>query len=251
MTNRVNSGRIYNCHKNKEVFKMFYDEQQAYNACSEDPSLIFRLIKQGCYDVIDALADKNKIDVNLCDVVGNDVVTKLLKVKQYDLVLKLIKKRNWNVNHQNDEGDTFAHVLAVDNSISTLGIISQLVKKKNFMPNIRNNNGETALDKAVNNNYMLAAFKILEDKRFNCIDVFTFRKLYNSYVKSSSYGKYSSFNNLNVILKNLEKKELVPSMEKLIFEIKENIDSIREDIMRNGFSILDDIINSSLVGATV
>lgn len=251
MTKSLISDRIYNCHKNKEVLKMFYDEQQAYNACSEDPSLIFKLIKQGCFEVINNLIDENKIDVNLCDAVGNDVVTRLLKVRQYDLVLRLMKKRNWNVNNQNYEGDTFAHILALDNSVSTLGIISQLVKKKNFMPNIKNNNGETVLDKAVNNNYMLAAFKILEDKRFNSIDVLTFKKLYKSCIKSSSYGKYSSFSNLKIILENLEKKELIPSMEKLVYDIKKNLDNIKEEIMHDRFSGLESIINSSLVEATV
>ena len=84
---------------------MFYDKQQAINACSTDPSLVFNAIKHGYYDVVEILIDKNKVDVNVCDGAGNDVVTRLLKARQYDLVLRLMKKRNWDVNHQNVEGD--------------------------------------------------------------------------------------------------------------------------------------------------
>ena len=101
MTIRCKSVKICSCHVNKEVFEMFYDEQQAFNACSEEPSLIFALIKEGHFSVVEALVEKNKIDVNLCDSLGNDVVTRLLKAKQYELVLKLMKKRNWDMNHQN------------------------------------------------------------------------------------------------------------------------------------------------------
>ena len=32
---------------------MFYDETQAINACEEDPSLIFELIKEGHLDLVD------------------------------------------------------------------------------------------------------------------------------------------------------------------------------------------------------
>ena len=63
MTKSNCSGKIYNCHVNKEVFEMFYDKQQAINACSTDPSLIFNVIKHGYYDVVEILIDKNKVDV--------------------------------------------------------------------------------------------------------------------------------------------------------------------------------------------
>lgn len=230
---------------------MIYDENEAYNACVEEPSLIFQLIKHGYYDVINNLIDDGKIDVNICDSVGNDVVVRLLKVREYDLVLKLMKKRNWNVNHQNDEGDTFGHILALDNSVMALQIVATLVKKKNYIPNIRNKRGETILDRAINNNYIGTAFKVLEDKRFNDIDIDSFKKLCHVCLKNSSYGKYSKVNNLQVIVKNLEKKELVPSMKCLILKIKENMDNIKNEIMSNGFSILEAIINSSVIEATI
>lgn len=229
---------------------MFYDEQQAFNACSEEPSLIFALIKEGHFSVVEALVEKNKIDVNLCDSLGNDVVTRLLKAKQYELVLKLMKKRNWNMNHQNIDGDTFGHILALDNSVSALMIISELIKKKNYMPNIRNNKGETIFDRAINNNYIGAAFKILEDKRFNNISVLSFRNLCYASIKNVYYGKYSKLNNLEIIVESLEKKELVPSMQMLVDKINDNLEEIKNEIMDDGYSVLESIIETSLEEVT-
>ena len=229
---------------------MFYDEQQAFNACSEEPSLIFALIKEGHFNVVEALVEKNKIDVNLCDSLGNDVVTRLLKAKQYELVLKLMKKRNWDINHQNIDGDTFGHILALDNSVSAFMIISELIKKKNYIPNIRNNKGETIFDRAINNNYIGAAFKILEDKRFNNISVLSFRNLCYASIKNVYYGKYSKLNNLEIIVESLEKKDLIPSMQVLVDKINDNLEEIKNEIMDDGFSVLESIIETSLEEAT-
>ena len=229
---------------------MFYDEQQAFNACSEEPSLIFALIKEGHFSVVEALVEKNKVDVNLYDSLGNDVVTRLLKAKQYELVLKLMKKRSWDMNHQNIDGDTFGHILALDNSVSALMIVSELIKKKNYMPNIRNNKGETIFDRAINNNYIGAAFKILEDKRFNNISVLSFRNLCYASIKNVYYGKYSKLNNLEIIVESLEKKELVPSMQILVDKINDNLEEIKNEIMDDGFSVLENIIETSLEEAT-
>lgn len=229
---------------------MFYDEQQAFDACSEDPLLIFTLIKLGHFEVVEALLEKNKVDVNLCDSVGNDVVVRLLKAKQYELVLKLMKKRSWDVNHQNVDGDTFGHILALDNSVSALTLVAQLTKKKNYLPNIRNNKGETIFDRAVNNNYMMTAFKILEDKRFNNISVLSFKRLCHASIKNVYYGKYSKLNNLEVIVGSLEKKELVPSMQNLVNKINDNLDEIKSELMGNSYSVLEGIIDSSLEEVT-
>lgn len=246
MTRKKMECIIDNCHVYKEVFMMFYSDREMLNACSEEPSLIFTLIKQGEFETIEQLIEKNKINVNLCDSVGNDVVTRLLKAKQYDLVLKLMKKRNWDVNHQNVEGNTFGHILAQDNSVSAFKVVEQLTKKANFIPNIKNNKGETILDKAINNNYLSTAFKLLEDRRFNDIDINLFQKLFNVCIKNTYYGKYSKLNNLEVIVNNLDKKELAPSMKDLINQIKENMTIIREEIMNNRSSSLESLITSSL-----
>ena len=36
---------------------IFYNEDQAVQACSNDPSLIFELIKDGYYDVVDIIQE--------------------------------------------------------------------------------------------------------------------------------------------------------------------------------------------------
>lgn len=226
---------------------MTNDYQQLVEACKSEPSLIFNLIKQGDYAVIWQLVDENAVNVNLCDSVGNDVVTKLLKARQYDLVLPLMKKRNWDVNHKNAEGNTFAHILAMDDSVTAVKVVEQLTKKKNYLPNIKNNKGETALDRALNNNYLCTAFKLLEDKRFNDIDIFSFKNLINVTIKNSYYGKYSKINNLEIIVENLEKKELDPCMTNVVEKINDNMEAIKRDIMNNKSTLLENIVNNQLI----
>ena len=120
---------------------MFYDEKQALRACEEEPSLIFELIKEGYYHLVDELISKNKVDINTVDFAGNDVVARLLKAKQYDLVLKFIRKRSWNLNHQNLDGNTIGHLLVKDTSVSALKILEHLTKSKRYLLNIKNKNG--------------------------------------------------------------------------------------------------------------
>ena len=222
---------------------MYNDKLNMYEACSDDPSLVFTLIKKGYFDVIEELIDEKKIDVNLCDSVGNDVCMRLLKSKQYDLVIKLMKKRNWDVNHQNEDGNTFGHILAQDNSVGALKVVDELRKKTKYMPNIKNNKGETALDKAINNNYLMTVIKILEDKRFNNIDVLSFKNLYKVCIKSSYYGKYSKLNNLELIVGNLNKKELNPTMRLIVDEIIDNFEKIKNELLNNKSFIIDTIVN--------
>lgn len=250
MTNSNSFDRIYSCHMNKEVFKMFYSEQQVVDACTGEPSQIFNVIKTGEFEIIEKLLRENRLNVNVCDGVGNDVATRLLKAKQYDLVIEVMKKRNWDVNHQNVEGNTFGHILVLDNSVGALRVMEQLIKKKNFTPNIKNNKGETMLDRAINNNYIYTVFKILEDKRCNDIDLITFKKLYKTCIRNSYYGKYSKLNNLEVIVDNLDKKELEPDVRKIIDVINDNMEYIKTEIMRDRSSILENIINSTMNEAT-
>ena len=226
---------------------MFYDEKQAIDACQDDPSLIFEFIRLGYFDLVESLIKSNKVDINTCDSLGNNVMMRLLKARQYDLVLEFIKKRSWDVNHQNADGDTFGHVLADDDSVSTLKILNEFLKKKNYLLNVKNNKGETLLDKAINNNYICTALKILENKDFNNINIYTFKKLCNACINKEYYGKYAKLNNLKVIIDNLEKKELIPSMEQLIDKIIDDFDEIKNAIVqKNGFRVLENIINSSI-----
>ncbi len=223
---------------------MYENEQQMINACMDEPSLVFKFISNGYYEVIEKMIDENIIDVNLEDCVGNDVVTRLLKARQYDLVERLMKKRNWNVNHKNSEGNTFGHVLAQDNSICAVKVVELLNKKKNYSPNVRNNRGETIFDRALNGNYLCTAIKILQDKRFTSIDISSFKILFDHIFKCKDYGKYMKLNTLEIIVDNLEKKELDPEVSNIVEKIVENMDIIKRDIMNNNSKLLNTLINS-------
>ena len=226
---------------------MFYDETQSLRACEEEPSLIFELIKEGYFDLVDELISKNKVDINTVDVAGNDVCYRLLKAKQYDLVMKFIRKRSWNVNHQNLDGNTIGHLLVRDTSISALKILESLMKSKRFLLNIKNNRGKTMLDVAIEVQNTMPALKILEEKRFNNIDVLSFKHLYKLCIKNSYYGKYSKLTNLESIIDSLEKKDgLGTSMNILIERIVDNMEVIKHEIVKNKYSLLDKMINTSL-----
>ena len=215
--------------------------------CKEEPVPVFTLIKQGDFETIEDMIYHNQINVNEVDSVGNDVVTKLLKAKQYELVIELMKKRNWDVNHQNDDGDTFGHILACDDSLMAVKVMECLTKKKNYKPNIKNHQGNTAMDIAISNHYLCTAFKLLEDKRFNDIDVFSFKNLFDLCIKNKYLGKYSNITNLEIIVENLEKKELNLGMKNLVDHIQSNMDAIKRDFMNNRSSLLESIINRHLV----
>lgn len=210
----------------------------------EDPTLVFSYIRRGKYELAFELVDKNIVNINTLDSIGNDVVTKLLKNKQYEYVIRLMKKKNWNVNNQNDEGNTFGHILAMDNSPMAVKVVEALTKKSNYIPNLKNKRHETAMDIALNNNYLCTAFKLLEDKRFNEIDFSSFKNLFMISIENKDYGKYSKINNLEIIVDTLEKKDLSDAMRDLINCIIENLERIKNDIMNNRNYTIDFIINS-------
>ena len=222
------------------------NQSDIYSSCKEEPSKIFHYIKNGDFDVVSNLIINNIVSVNETDGVGNDVLSRLLKVREYDIVLDLMKKRNWNVNHQNDEGNTFAHILASDDSIMAVKVMEQLKRKNNFIPNIKNNNDETAMDIALNNKHLCTAFKLLEDKRFNNINIFSFRNLYEASIKNKVYGKYSKLMNFDLIIDSLSKKELDSSMNSFINVLYDNIDSIKKEFMNNRFSLIESLIYNYL-----
>lgn len=223
---------------------MYYDVEKAIKACEEEPSLIFKYIREEKKEVVDKLLTKRKISVNYCDEAGNDVITRLLKAKQYELVLKFMKNKEWDVNHQNYDGNTFGHYLASINYVNVLEIIKQLKKNKEFSPNIKNKKGETLLDKSINENYIYTTLKILEDKRFNSIDVISFKKIFDTYIGNSKYGKYSKCDNLKSIINSLSKKEsLLPNLAELVETLSKNMELIQKELMMNRCKRVEYMIN--------
>lgn len=248
LTNEDSSDRILNCPVEIRGVKnmIFYDESKAIKAVGDNPDLVFELIKEGHVELVSKLLKKHLVDINTIDDAGNDILTRLLKCGAYDIVLQHISNKDWDVNHQNYDGNTFAHHLVSINYVNVIDIINKLKKNKNFIPNIKNNKGETILDKSINDHYIYTTVKILEDERFDNIDIMSFKNLYNTYIKSNNYGKYSKVTNLDMILESLEDKNLLPRMERLIEFIKNNYEYIRDELFKNSFSSIDQVINGLL-----
>lgn len=221
---------------------MFYDEKQAIEKCEEEPSQIFNLIDEGHLELVEKILRKKSTNINITNDKEEDILSYLLKKGHYSLVLKLMNKKDWDVNHQNIDGNTFAHILVTKKYLEVIDIIKNLLKNKNFIPNIRNKNGETILDISINNGYIYTTLKILEDNRFNNIDLISFKNLYETYIKSNNYGVYSKMNNLEVIVDNLKDKELLPKMNKIINSIANNIEEIKKLVKEDNIKILDNII---------
>ena len=224
---------------------MFYSVMQAESLCDSDPSLVFSLIKENDVEVLNRIISKDDFDFTICDEEGNNIVMCLLKNKQYDLVLKYMDKVD--INHQNKDGDTLAHILVGLNYVSVKEILEKVLNDKRFILNIKNKNGETILDKSIHNNYLYTTIKILSNKRFNSIDVYSFKNLYETYIKSNNYGKYSKLSNLEIILDNLENKPLMPRMKKLLRNIYKNLDVIKSDLNVSKTENLDNIINGVIM----
>ncbi len=229
---------------------MFYNETKTMELVGEDPSLVFELIKEGHVEFVDMLLRKKIVDINICDDAGNNILVRLLKYGAYDIVLHHMGNKEWDVNHQNLDGNTFAHVLMSINYVNVIDIIAKLRKNKDFLPNIKNNQGETILDKSINDHYIYTTVKILEDSRFNNIDVVSFKHLYDTYIKSNKYGKYSKLTNLEIIVNNLTDKKLLPRMEKMLEIIKNNLDLIKDEVLHNQKSprmdaIIKDVLQES------
>ena len=224
---------------------IFYDKKETIKMCKRNPKIIFELINEKYTDVVEEILDSNRDIINLCDSNGNSVMMDLLVKKEYDLILKCVKYRNWDINYQNKEGNTFTHLLLSHEYLSIAKILERVIKNKNFIPNIKNKNKETILDIAIKNERLCGVNKILEDRRFDDIDIVSFKFLFDKYINNSYYGKYSKLNNLELVINNLEKKEkLKPRMKKVIKFIKSNIDLIKNDLLKNNSNNLDNFLET-------
>ena len=222
---------------------MFYDIDQAITSCDEDPSLVFVAIKNNYRDVYEKVLEKEDFDFNLRDENGLNVLMRLIKNKDYDLVNKYILNKNLLINYQNQDGDTIMHMLVTNNFVDIKSIIEKIMSREDFLPNIKNNNGESILDKAIGSNYINTVVKILADRRFNNIGLYSFKNLYETYIKNSAYGTYSKLNNYMVIFDNLRRKRLMPSMMKLMKILKIKEKDIITDLESSRLDNLDTIIN--------
>lgn len=222
---------------------MFYDIDQAINSCDEDPSLVFLAIKNNYRDVYEKVLEKDNFDFNLIDEDGNNVLMRLVKNKDFDLVNKYVLRKDLLINYQNPDGNTLMHLLVTNNFIDIKSIVEKIMSRDDFLPNIKNNNNESILDKAIGSNYINTVVKILSDRRFNNIGLYSFKNLYETYVKSNNYGTYSKLNNYMIIFDNLRRKRLMPSMMKLMKILKIKEKTIITDLEASRLDNLDTIIN--------
>ncbi len=226
---------------------MFYDEAKAILACEKNPSLIFKLMKEGYFELVDVCLAKKKVPLETIDDQGNTILMQLLRYKQYDLVLKYMKKMESMINHQNQDGNTFAHLLVTKDYIHVAKILKELGKMEAFIPNLKNNQGKTILDLSIEKNYFCTTLNVLKNKRFDNIDIISFKNLYLTYIKSNLYGKYTKLSNLESILRLLGRKEtLLPRLEKLIATLKEQKNIIEEELLANRSSLLEGYIKEAM-----
>ena len=223
---------------------MFYDIDKAIEACDEEPSLVFEAIKCNYRDVYEKVLEKDNFNFNIVDSDGNNVLMKLLRNKDYDLIAKYIDNGMFSINHQNNDGDTLMHMLVQHNYVDIKEIFEKVLSRSDFLPNIKNNNNESILDKSINNNYIYTVIKILSDNRFNSISLYSFKKLYEAYIKSNNYGTYSKLNNYVLIFDNLKRKSLTSSMSKLLSILKSQEKLILSDLGEAKLDNLDNIINN-------
>ena len=225
---------------------MFYDEIQAIETCEEEPSQIFNLIDEGHIEIVEKVLRKKWASVNITNSNEDDILSYLLEKGHYELVLRLMKKKDWNVNHQNKDGNTFAHILVSKKYLEVIDITKELYKNKKFIPNIRNKNGETILDISLYKDNIYTAVKVLKDKRFNNIDLMSFKNLYEKYVKNDKYGTYSKMNNLEVIIDTLKDRQLLPKLNKVIDTLSNDLDDIKQSLKQGNIETLDKMINNVL-----
>lgn len=224
---------------------MFYDIDKARSECKDDPALTFQAIKCNYREVYEYILDQG-IDLNITDEQGDNILMKLLKNKDYDLVNKYILDSDIMINHQNNDGDTVAHLLVSMNYLDIKEILEKLLTREDFLPNIKNNLGETILDKSIKNRYLYTTIQILKDKRFNSISLNSFKNLYEVYIKSNEYGTYSKLNNFTLICDNLKKKDLMPRMKKLLYLMRKDENIIKSDFLNAKTGYLDNIINQMI-----
>lgn len=225
---------------------MFYDETKTINACDADPTLIFELLKEEHIELLDRILSRRTFDINVVDEQGNNILTKLLKKGYYEVVLNHIKDKRWDINHQNNDGDTFAHILVGLNSLNTIDIYNEIKKNKEFVPNLRNNQGETILDVSIKNSSTFLTAKILDDSRFNEVGILSFKKFYDTYIKTKKYGQYSKVSNLEMFICSLEDKEISPKVRMIVNYFKDNFDEIIEEVKNNKTKRIDSYLNEVL-----
>ena len=78
-----------------------FTSDQAIKAIEEDPSVIFDLVRSDNDELLNHMLDEELVDINIISSNKDSLAIKLLKHAKYDLVLKVIENKDWDVNYQN------------------------------------------------------------------------------------------------------------------------------------------------------
>lgn len=239
---KMRSSNIKYISLGKEVIMTnIFTSDQAIKAAEGDPSVIFELIRADNDELLNHMLEEDLIDVNLVTSNKDSLAIKLLKSFKYDLVLKVIKNKNWDINYQNEDKESFGHILAKINNVAVVPLFKELKKNKYFDINLRNKDNKTIFDISVENHNSYISTKIIEDERFNNIDIFEFLKFYETYMNTNEYGKYSKINMIDSIL-TMDGRYVSTRMQELLNHLKDNVKNIKKDIEKDDYNLLKSII---------
>lgn len=220
---------------------IFYNEKQAEEETLKDNTLVFELINSGYLDVVDKVLKNKKFNINVKDKNGNNPVMSLVLHGNADVAYNHLLDKKLDVNAQNKSGNTLAHLIT---SMNYIKLMDRLKRRKDLHPNTLNNNNETILDKC-SSIYSLKT--ILSDKRFNNINLISFRNLIDNYIENESYGKKSKIENFNIIISNLSSKKFNSTkMNSLVLEVKESAEDIKEELEKGKCTSLENLLSNYL-----
>lgn len=222
-----------------------FTSDQAIKAAEGDPSIIFELIKTDNDEVLNHMLDEELIDINITSTNKDSLAIKLLKNSKYDLLLKVLKNKKWDINYQNEDKETFGHILAKINNVAIIRLFKELKKNKTFDINITNKDNKTIFDISVESKNSYLSTKIIEDERFNNIDIFKFLKFYETYIDTNEYGKYSKINMIDSVL-SMEGRYFSTRMQELLNHLKDNSKTIKKDIEKDDYNLLQSIIKECI-----
>lgn len=220
---------------------MKISDLQLINDVANDPTSIFELINMKRFDLIKSLIDDKIVSINIVDDGGNNLIIRILKVKEYDLVSYLLNNKSLDINKSNLNGNSFLHVLVKDSNVKAIKILDSVINRSDIIVDSINNSGYTPLDIAINNNYLVIAFKILFSNKFANITIGSLIRLINTFL-SPRYGVYSRISNFNTFIDGIKNINLSLEVSLFIDYLIDNVDNINLAIKTDNKKMFDGII---------
>ena len=159
---------------------------------------------------------------------------------------KAVQDEKININYKNIKRILFMRIDGkIGDYIISSFIFKELKKNKTFDINLRNKDNKTIFDISVENHNSYISTKIIEDERFNNIDIFEFLKFYETYMNTNEYGKYSKINMIDSIL-TMDGRYVSTRMQELLNHLKDNVKNIKKDIENDDYNLLKSIIKECI-----